>query len=65
MGQFPITVGTSRCDVRAAFSGATCDGDPPLQASFRPLCAAGDAAARRPYLKLTHYQQLSPPNQIP
>ena len=38
-------VGTARCAVRAAFSGAT-------KSEFRPLHAGGDAAAQRPYL---HY----------
>jgi hypothetical protein len=42
-------VGTSRCDVRAAFSGARRAFDDPGPQRFRPLNAAGDAAARHPY----------------
>jgi hypothetical protein len=42
-------VGTSRCDVRAAFSGATRIFEEHRYAPFRPLNAGGDAAARRPY----------------
>jgi hypothetical protein len=46
-----MLVGTARCAVRAAFSGAT--NDPAFNTVlFRPLNAGGAAAARRPYLWL-------------
>ena len=44
-------VGTARCAVRAAFSGAsTRSRRLSARNPFRPLDAGGDAAARRPYL---------------
>src|SRR5262245_8507671 len=46
-------VGTARCAVRAAFSGATRAFDCRGLQKFRPLNAAGDAAARRPYPNCT------------
>jgi hypothetical protein len=45
VNQFDIEVGSSRCDDRAAYSGAKWE-QPSL---FRPLHAGGDAAARHPY----------------
>jgi len=44
-------VGTARCAVRAAYSGATsARNSDVLTQSFRPLSAGGDIAARCPYL---------------
>ena len=40
---------TSRCDVRAAYSGATCTVIRTFASSFTPLNAGCDGAARHPY----------------
>jgi hypothetical protein len=42
-------VGTARCAVRAAFSGATFRANNADNTKFRPLNAGGDTIARCPY----------------
>src|SRR2546427_28757 len=49
MGYVFREVGTARCAVRAAFSGASTGWTDSRDKAFRPLHAGGDAAARRPY----------------